>query len=202
MQSWSLFAGALAGLFALAGVASAEDKKDTKPAGPVVLKVVSKKDKYLFDGSGKTAKEYKEYLDDLAKQQDKGERVMPPKAMPVDLVLQFENTSKENVTIYLGGTPNTWTFDMTGGTGVVNLRNPVAFPAIFRLPTAVTIEPGKSHEIPVASLGDGRGGIARLVFWTGPGEYKLVAKYQLADAKGGKTEELKSEPVTIKVTEK
>ena len=64
------------------------------------------------------------------------------------------------------------------------------------------LEPGKSHEIPVKLLADGRRGIARLVFWTGPGEYKLSAKYTLSDAKGGKGTELTSEPVKITITDK
>jgi hypothetical protein len=37
------------------------------------------------------------------------------------------------------------------------------------------------------------------VYWTGPGEYKLSAKYQLADKNGGKAAELKSEAVKITV---
>jgi hypothetical protein len=79
------------------------------------------------------------------------------------------------------------------------MRNPIAFPAIFVQPQAVTLAPGKSHEIAVTTLADGRRGLARLVFWTGPGEYKLSAKYTLADAKGGKGPELTSEPIKITV---
>jgi hypothetical protein len=176
---------------------------DEKPAaGPVVLTVVAKTDKYAFDGGGKTPAEYKKDLEAIAQDLDNGGQATPPMALAVDLVLRLTNTSKEDVTIYVGGNPNVYTFDLTGGAGAVTMRNPVAFPAIFIRPKAVTLEPGKAHEIPVKSLSDGRRGLARLVFWTGPGEYKLAAKYTLSDAKGGKGTELTSEPVKITVTEK
>ena len=176
--------------------------QDEKRAGPVSLTVVAKTDTYKFDGGGKTAAEYKKNLEALAKELEVGERVTPPKALTVDLVLCLTNTSKEDVTIYVGGNPNIYTFELTGGAGVVTMRNPIAFPAIFILPKAVTLAPGKSHEIPVKTLADGRRGLARLIFWTGPGEYKLVAKYTLSDEKGGKGLELISEPTKITVTDK
>jgi hypothetical protein len=185
--------------FVTAGAASAEDKKSD---GPVTLTLVAKTDKYKFDGGGRTPKEYKEYLEDLAKKQEKGERVAPPKALVVDFVLQLTNTSKEEVTIYVGGDSNVYTFELTGGAGVVALNNPVPFTADFKLPQAVTLAPGKAHEIPVKTFADGKRGLSRLVFWTGPGEYKLSVKYTLADKNGGKGAELKSEPVKITVTEK
>jgi hypothetical protein len=83
------------------------------------------------------------------------------------------------------------------------MNNPIAFTADFRLPKAVTIEAGKTHEIPVKTFADGNRGLSRLVFWTGPGEYKLTAKYRLAkNADGEQGPELKSEPVKIVVSEK
>jgi hypothetical protein len=200
MRLTSLLSIALACLFA--SFASADDKKDTKPAGPVTLSVVSKKDKYLFDGGGKTAEEYKKDLEEIAKKADKGERVMRPKPLAVDLVLVLTNTTKEDVTVHLGGDPNVYTFELTGGTGAVTMTNLAAFTADFKLPKAVKIEAGKTYEIPVKVLADGSRGFSRLVFWTGPGEYKLSAKYTLSSAKGDKVEELKSEPVKIVVAEK
>ena len=77
MRAPLLFAGAVAGLLSVVTRASAEDKK---PASPIELKVVSKKDKYVFDGGGMTPKEYKEKLEELAKKLEKGERATPPKA--------------------------------------------------------------------------------------------------------------------------
>jgi hypothetical protein len=200
MRSLTVFAS----LFAFAAVASAEEPKPKdKPAGPITLTVVSKKDKYVFDGAGKTPKEYKEELEALAKELVKGERAVPPKALPVDLTLVLTNTSKEAVTVYVGGDTNVYTFELAGGAGAVAMNNPVAFTADFRLPKAVTIEPGKTHEIPVKVFADGSRGFSRLVFWTGPGEYKLTAKYRLAkNADGEQGAELKSEPAKIVVAEK
>lgn len=196
----------LAAALALAGVAPAQDPKPKdkdKPAGPVRLSVVSKKDKYVFDGGGKTPKEYKAGLEAVAKKLEKGEAAAPPKPLAVDLVLVLTNTGKDPVTVYVGGDTNVYTFELTGGDGAVAMNNPVAFTADFRLPKAVTIEAGKAHEIPVKALADGNRGFSRLVFWTGPGEYKLAAKYTLAkNADGEKGDELASEPVKIVVAEK
>jgi hypothetical protein len=193
-----------ASLFALAGVASAgEPRREDKPAGPITLSVVSKKDKYVFDGAGKTPKEYKEELEALAKKLEKGERATPPKPLAVDLALVLKNNTKEDVTVFIGGDTNVYTFELTGGAGAVALNNPVAFTADFRLPKAVTIAAGKTHEVPVKAFADGNRGFSRLVFWTGPGEYKLTAKYRLAkNADGEQGDELKSEPVKIVVAEK
>ena len=175
---------------------------DDNPAPPVVLTVVAKTEKYKFDGGGKTSDEYKKDLEATAKAIEGGERPSVPKPLAVDLVLRLTNTSKEAVTIHVGGNPNVHKFELSGGAGVVTMRNPVAFPAIFILPKAVVLEPGKSHDIPVTILADGRRGLGRLVFWTGPGEYKLIANYTLSDAKGGKGTELTSEPVKIAVSDK
>lgn len=161
---------ALAAVVLLTGSASADDK------APVELKVVAKTAKYKFDGGGKTAEEYKKHLEDLAAKAKAGELVQPPKALAVDLVLTLTNTTKNDITIYVGGDTNQYTFGLTGGAGVVAMQNPVAFTADFKLPKAVTLAQGKSHEIPVKAFADGMRGFSRLVFWTGPGEYKLTAR--------------------------
>lgn len=197
MTKWLLIAVAV--VLGVVGSATAEDKK---PAGPIALKVVSNKDKYVFDGGGKTPAEYKKELEELAKNLAKGGPARPPKPLPVELALLLENTSKEAVTVYVGGDSNVYKFELTGGAGAVTMNNPVAFTADFRLPKAVTIEAGKSYEIPVKVFADGPRGFSRLVFWTGPGEYKLTATYTLSDGEGGKGAELKSAPATIVVSEK
>lgn len=201
MRGFTMLAGLVAGVVTFGGTAVAQDKKD-KPASPIVLKVVSKKDKYVFDGGGKTPAEFKAHLEDIAKRLSEGQDVRPPKPLAVDLVLQLENTTREKQTVFVGGDSNVYTFDLTGGTGAVTMNNPIAFTADFRLPKAVVIEPGKTHDIPVKVFADGNRGLSRLVFWTGPGEYTLVAKYTLSDADGGRGTELKSEPIKIKVSEK
>jgi hypothetical protein len=190
-------------LLAVAGSTSAAEPRPEDKAGPIKLTVVSKKDKYVFDGGGKTPAEYKKELEAIAKKLEAGESAQPPKVLPVDLTLVLTNTTKEDVTVFLGGDTNVYTFELTGGTGAVAMNNPVAFTADFRLPKAVTIAAGKTHEIPVKGFADGNRGFSRLVFWTGPGEYKLTAKYRLAkNADGEQGEELKSEPAKIVVAEK
>jgi hypothetical protein len=103
------------------------------------------------------------------------------------------------VTIYVGGDTNAYTFELTGGAGSVAMGSGLAFTADFRFPLAVTLAPGKAHEIAVKQLSDGSRGAARNVYWTGPGEYKLSAKYLLATKDGEKGAELKSEAVKIAV---
>jgi hypothetical protein len=175
---------------------------DKKQADSISLKIVVKKDKYKFDGGGKTAKEYKAHLEDLAAKAKKGELGEAPKPPAVDLVLQLTNTSKNDLTIYVGGDANIYTFELTGGAGTVTMGSGLAFTADFRLPKAVSLAAGKTYEIPVKQLSDGSRGASRYVFWTGPGEYKLSAKYTLADRDGGKGSVLESKPVKITVTEK
>src|SRR5262245_56451578 len=167
MRVWSLAASVVAILAVVGSVAAQDKKDDKKPAGPIVLKVVSKKDKYVFGGLGKTPEEYKAYLDDIAKKQANGERVSPPNPLRVDLVLQFENTSREAVTIYVGGDASEYTFELTGGAGIVELFNPSWMTLEQRISTGETIEPGKTHEIPVKMLADGSRGISRFLYWTG-----------------------------------
>ena len=196
-MKWFLLA--VAAMLGFGATVSAEDKK---PAGPVTLKLVAKTDKYKFDGGGKTPAEFKKQLEDVAAQQKAGKLATPPKPPAVDLVLKLTNTSDKEVTIYVGGDPNVYTFELTGGSGVATLNSGLAFTADFRLPKAVTLAPGKAHEIAVKQLSDGSRGMSRYVYWTGPGEYKLSAKYTLSDKDGGKGTELKSEPVKITVTEK
>lgn len=186
-------------LFVFASAASADDKK---PAGPVALTLVAKTDKYTFDGGGRTPAEFKKHLDDVAAQQKGGKLAAPPKPPAVDLVLKLTNTSDKDVTVYVGGDSNVYTFELTGGDGAKALNSALAFTADFKLPKAVALAPGKSHEIAVKVLADGMRGVSRYVYWTGPGEYKLTATYTLSDADGDKGATLKSEPVKITVTEK
>src|SRR4051812_45568423 len=117
-------------LFVCASASSAEDKK---PEPPLTLKVVAKTDKYKVKGGGMTADEYKKSLEATAKKIEKGEQATAPKAPTVDLVLQITNTSKDEVTIYVGGDPNVWAFELTGGAGTVTMNPQLAFTADFRL---------------------------------------------------------------------
>lgn len=191
-------------LLVLAGGARADDKKEKdKDAGPLALKVVAKKDTYTWDAGGKTPKEFKKELEDIAEALKKKppQPVKLPNPPTVDLVLQIVNNGKEDVTVYVGGDPNVYTLELKGP-GVIDLMGPAAFTADFRFPKKVTLAPGKSHEIAIAQLKDGFRGASRNVYWTEPGEYTLAATYQLSDDKGGKGLLLKSEAVKLKVEEK
>ncbi|MFM8273509.1 MAG: hypothetical protein ACKODX_14445 [Gemmata sp.] len=191
------FTCTVAALLALCTLALAEDNKAKE--GPVALKLIAKTDKYKFDGGGKAPDEYRRDLEGLAAKAKKGELVRAPKPPAVDLVLQIVNTSKADVTVQVGGDPNVFTFELTGGAGTVAMGSGLAFTADFRLPTAVTLAPGKSHDIPVKQLSDGSRGAARYVYWAGPGDYQLSATYRLADQNGNPHTTLKSEPVKITV---
>jgi hypothetical protein len=184
---------AVAALFGFGTAARADDKN------PVVLKIVTKSDKYKLDLGGKTADEYKKELEDAAKKSAAGELLRPPAPPKVDFVLEIKNTGKEAVTIFVGGDPNVYTFELTGGAGTVTMGSGLAFTADFRLPKEVTLAAGKTYEIGIKQLSDGSRGASRFVYWTGPGEYKLTASYTLADKDGGKGAVLKSEPVKITV---
>lgn len=188
-----LFLAAVAALFGFGSFAAADEKN------PVVLKLVAKSDKYKVDLGGKTADEYKKNLEEMAKKSAAGELLRPPAPPKVDLLLQITNTGKQAVTVYVGGDPNVYTFELTGGAGSVNMNSGLAFTADFRLPKAVELAPGKSYEIAVKQLSDGSRGASRFVYWAGPGEYKLTATYSLSDTDGGKGTVLKSEPVKITV---
>jgi hypothetical protein len=160
----------------LASVATAEDKKS---AGALTLTLVAKTDTYKYEPQ------------------------TPPKPLIVDLVvLRITNTSKERLTVYVGGDVNEYTFELTGGAGTVSLNNPGPFSTDLKLPKAVALASGERFEIPVTRLSDGLRGVGRALLWTGPGEYALNAKYTLADKDGGKDAELTSAPVKLTVTNK
>src|SRR5262245_2077542 len=89
-----------------------EPKKD---AGPIELKIVAKKDSYKWDGGGMTPMKFKKHLEELAEKMKKdGFGVKPPPAPTVDLVLQVVNTGKEEVTVFVGGDPNVYKFELKG----------------------------------------------------------------------------------------
>lgn len=190
-----LFAATVA-LLTFAVSASGEDKK---AEAPVTLKLVAKTDKYKFDGGGKTPAEFKKHLEEIAAAQKNGKLAQPPKPPAVDLVLEIVNTGKGEVTVHVGGDSNVWTLELTGGDGTMALGSGLAMTLEFRLPKAVTLAPGKSYTIPLKQLSDGARGAGRYLYWTGPGDYKLSAKYVVTDKDGQKAHDLKSEPVKITV---
>jgi hypothetical protein len=179
---------------------AADPKKAAAQADPIQLKIVANQANYVWDADGKTPAEFRKMMDDLSEQLKKkpAPNVNVPKAPAVNLTLQIINTGKEDVTVYVGGDPNTYTLELKGP-GVVTLSPLLAFTADFRVPKAVTLAPGKSYDINLKHLTDGFRGASRFVYWTDVGDYTLSATYQLSDAQGKKLGVLKSEPVKLKV---
>ena len=170
----------------------ADDKKSLE------MKIILKKDAYELDTHGKTPKEFKAMLEEFAAAvKNKAKADNPPRPPEIDLELQIKNTGRQDVTIYLGGNPNFYTLELKGPS-VIDVKPRLAFPAIYRLPRAVTLAPGKTHDIPVKALSDGPK-LSRWIYWSEPGEYTIAATYQLSGPKGEKDDALTSEPVKIKV---
>jgi hypothetical protein len=166
------------------------------------LKIVSRKDTYTLDTGGKTSKEYHKMLEDIAAAlKNRQKAPQPPRPPMVDLTLQIKNTGKFDVVINVEGDNNVVTLEVKGP-GVIDLRPLVGFTADFRLPKAIKLEAGKTHEIAIRALSDGFRGASRWIYWTEPGEYTIGATYQLATIQGGKGTLLKAEPIKVKVEEK
>jgi len=191
-------------MFALAPVAvRADEKKDEKPADlPVKAKLVAKMMTYTLDLGGKSGDEFRQLVKDAEKS---GRMVPPPPA--VDVVLEITNTSDKDIKIWNSGTPVQLNLTLTGP-GALEARPRVAFPAIFIVPKAVDLAPGKSVSIPITKLQYGRRNMEKMAYWTAPGEYKLTASYNTGLQPAPKdTREnmgfgqvtITSEPIIIKV---
>jgi hypothetical protein len=171
-----------------------------KETSPITLELISAKESYPWPSDKKPA----DYTTELENIQKAIKEKMPidelPKVIPVEFKMKLTNTSEEEVTIFVEGDPNTATLNVKGPS-VFELSPPIAFTLEFRLPKAVKLEPGKSHEITIKQLSDGLRGRSRWIFWSQPGEYTIDASYQLADAKGGKGALLKSKAIKVKVEE-
>jgi hypothetical protein len=151
------------------------DKAKSEPPGAVVeAKLVAKKDTYPLDLGGKTAEDYR-------KQLKEAENGGPnPPAPKLDLVLEFTNTSDKEVQIQLGGTRNVITLDLKGpGAETIVMKNR-PMPKFLIASKTVTLAPGKSESVPVASLAFGLRNLTHAAYWTAAGEYTLAASYQTA----------------------
>lgn len=176
--------------------------QDEKPKAAMELRIITKKDAYVLDTGGATRDEYQKSLKRIEAEQKKkaGFDGRLPPAPKVELVLSIVNTGKEDVTVFVGGDPNVFTWTLKGP-GVVALNSGGAFTTDFRLGRGVKLEPGKSHDIPIKMLMDGFRAASRSVYWTEPGEYTLSATYQLSGDDGAKGPLLTSKPIKLKVTE-
>lgn len=163
----------------------------------LTLKLIAKQDTYVLDRGGKTADEYKKMLDELADPKAKG---MLPKPPIVDFVLEVKNTSKQPVSIYVGGDPNVYVFDLKGP-AVFSVNPRLAMTLEFRIPMEKKLDAGQTYEIPVKLLADGARGVSRWLYWMEYGAYTIGAAYQLSDKDGGKGQVLKAEPVKITIVQ-
>ncbi|MSR52973.1 MAG: hypothetical protein EXS09_06735 [Gemmataceae bacterium] len=180
---------AFCGLALLVGPVAAEDKV------PVALKIVVKKANIAWP-YGLGPKEFEARLKELSK----AKNARYPLSPSVDMVLQFANTTKEKVTIYVEGDANMLTLAVKGP-GVTTATPMLAVTSDFRLPTAVELEPGKTFEVQLKGLVDGFRKSSRYIYPLAPGEFSISATYLLATADGGKGALLKSGDAKFKIDE-
>ena len=164
----------------------------------VSLKLVAKQKNYAWPVE-QTPEDFDARLKELAKAVKEGKFVETPANLKIDFVLEFTNTGDQAAEIFVKGDPNLLQLDLTGP-GVIALAPPRPMTLEFRLPQSVTIEPGKTFEIPLAQLADGARGIARSIYFTQPGEYELKASYRLTDGEGNPTKLAKSPGVKFTVS--
>lgn len=157
--------------------------------------------KYPLDLGGKTADEFEASL--------KEEKVPAPPR--VELKLVIKNTSKEDIQVWTSGDPVTVDLTLTGK-GAAKVAPKFATTNEFRLPKAVTVEAGKTVEMPLTSLACGFRNIGQFHYWTKPGEYELVAtlntgvspapKGSIDGGKGFGQVRVASKPLKITIEEK
>ncbi len=139
--------------------------------GPVAARLVARKATYTLDRGGLTADEYAAAIKEGART-DK----LPP-VPQVDLLLELTNTGDRDVQLWVTGDPVMLTLNLKGP-GAVSIEPLRAFTDEFRVPTALTLPPGKTHTIAIKSLHYGLRGLAQQAYWTKPGEYTLGAVLQ------------------------
>jgi hypothetical protein len=192
----------LAVLFPLAAWADEKGKSDP-PGVPVEATLVAKKDTYKLDLGGKSADDFRKDVNAAFEGDGK-----VPSPVAVDLELRLRNTSDKPVQVWVSGDPTRIELDLRGK-GVLSGVARRAFTREFRLPKAVTIEPGKTHAIPIKGLAYGFRGQEKQAFWTEAGEHTLAATFQTAVSpapKGAKEAEdgfgrvsLTTPPIKLKV---
>lgn len=149
------------------------DGKDKEPeVKGLKLTLRNKKDSYKLDLGGKTAKEWEELL-------EVGKKLGSPLPKPpaVDLELEIQNVGKESIDFWSAGDPVQVVLEMKGPNAKTT-NAPLAFTADFRLPKFMTLEPGKTHVIPIKSLSSGFRGTGTWHYWLAPGEYTITPKFK------------------------
>ncbi len=176
-----------------------------KPSLPITAEL-SGETKYVLDLGGQTAEEFEKAL-----KPEKNKFPVLPKPPKVDLKLTLKNTSDKFVKIYSTGDPVMIDLMLTGK-GAVSAKPNLAMTMEYRMPKAVTLEVGKTLEIPVTSLASGKRGMSLYSYWTKAGDYELTATFKTGlnpapkDAKAGADGfamvSIESKALKIEVTEK
>jgi hypothetical protein len=96
-----------------------------------------------------------------------------PAAPTVDFTLRITNHSGSAQTFPIGGDESQLDLKLEG-TGAVTIDNLVAMTMEFRMGNPITLEPGKTYDIPVTRLAFGSRGIARMAYFTEAGDYTLA----------------------------
>ena len=138
-------------------------------------------------------------LDTTAAKKAKEAKTKPvPAAVPV--TLRMVNNTDAPFTFNFGADASSYTLTVKGP-GVVVREYGFATTREFRLGKPVTLQPGKTFDIPLKELEDGIRGKGRVTAITAPGEYSISATYQ-ASGEENKGPLLKSEAAKFTVVEK
>jgi hypothetical protein len=182
-----------------AAVGSAPNPPASAPAaGPkneqgLTAMIVVNKASYVLNPAQLGAK-FRSQLDEMKAGRGRARLPEPP---AVDLTFRITNPTTKPVTIEISG-DNSQVNLQLDGTGAVTMDNNVAMTMEFRIGTPVTIAPGKTYDMKVASLAFGLRGISKYAFWTEPGDYSLTASFTFGI--GEKQGSVTSAAVELKVT--
>jgi hypothetical protein len=153
--------------------ARGQEKKEQPAKGPVTAKLVAKKTTYKLDLGGNTADEFKKSIQAAEKAGDP-----LPSGPAVEMALELTNTSDKEVKVWIGGDGAALRLELKGP-GAISAAYLGPVDTGFRLPATVTLAPGKTQTIPIASLSFGHRDSSR-AYWTEVGEYTLTASYGTA----------------------
>jgi RNA polymerase sigma factor (sigma-70 family) len=155
----------------------------TEPFGAgVAARLVGAKESYPLDLGGKSEKEFRKQIDDIAAAPRRPGPGGPrfPASPKVDLKLQLTNIGKNDIKVEVGGSGNSLTLDLKGPGAFyapVVVRN---FLPVRREPTVVAVPAGKSVTIAdLPTLGFPKPGTGSQAYWTQPGQYTLTVDYVL-----------------------
>lgn len=135
---------------------------------PVEARLIAKRSKYLLPKA-----QHGEVFRKRIKEETDADEL--PAAQKIDLVLELENISKQDVMIWPRGAITHPELEVDGP-GVIAPENLASFfGGGSGTSVQPTIAPGKTHRIPIKSLSPGEG--TPFIYWCEPGEYTIKATY-------------------------